>query len=53
MTDLDVYHRLIGYLRGKGLDEAQAYHQAEELMETPIVTFNVRTKDVFEEGRTR
>jgi hypothetical protein len=33
MSDhLDEYHRLIGYLRAKGLDEAQAYRQAEELM---------------------
>ena len=33
MTDLDDYHRLVGYLRAKGLDDAQAYHRAEEAME--------------------
>jgi hypothetical protein len=38
--DLDEYHRLIGYLRAKGMPEAQAYHRAEELMEAQM-TFNV------------
>jgi len=35
MTDLDDYHRLVGYLRAKGLNEAQAHHRAEEAMEGP------------------
>ena len=41
MTDLGEYHRLVGYLRAKGLDEAQAYHRADELMEAAMTTFNV------------
>ena len=35
MTDLDEYHRLVGYLRGKGLNEQQAHYRAEEAMMTP------------------
>ena len=35
MTDLDDYHRLVGYLRGKGLNDAQAHYRAEEAMMTP------------------
>jgi hypothetical protein len=32
MTDLDDYHRLVGYFRAKGLNEAQAHYRAEEGM---------------------
>ena len=39
--DLAEYHRLVGYLRAKGLDEVQAYHRADELMEVSMTTFNV------------
>jgi soluble cytochrome b562 len=41
MTDLDDYHRLVGYLRAKGLDDAQAHHRADEAMEDPMTTFNI------------
>ena len=36
MTDLDEYHRLVGYLRGTGLDEALANATAEETLEKNI-----------------
>ena len=41
MTTLDDYYRLVGYLRAKGIDEAQAYHQAEVTMEVAMTTFNI------------
>lgn len=33
--DLTDYYSTVGYLRAKGLDEAQAYTKAEEVMEAP------------------
>jgi len=41
MTDLTDYYREVGYLRAKGLNEAQAYHRADEVMEAAMTTFNV------------
>jgi len=42
MTDLDNYYRLVGYLRGEGLSETQAYSRAEEVIEEiPMSTFNI------------
>ena len=38
MKDLTDYYLTVGYFRGQGLPESQAYHRAEEVMET---TFNV------------
>ena len=46
--DLAGYYQKVGYLRAEGLDEAQAYHRADELMEAiaeegerqPISTHN-------------
>jgi hypothetical protein len=39
--DLTDYYSKVGYLRAKGLDEVQAYHRADEVMEAPMTTFNV------------
>jgi hypothetical protein len=36
--DLSDYYQKVGFYRANGLNEAQAYHRAEEVMET---TFNV------------
>ena len=39
--DLTDYYQRVGFLRGNALDETQAHHRAEELMEAPMTTFNV------------
>ena len=36
MTDLSAYYSTVGYFRGQGLPESQAYHRADEAMEGPM-----------------
>lgn len=36
MTDLSAYYSTVGYFRGQGLPESQAYHRADEAMEAPM-----------------
>jgi hypothetical protein len=35
MSGLDEFNRLVGYYRGRGLSESEAYGKAEESMEEP------------------
>ena len=39
--ELADYYQKVGFYRANGLNEAQAYHRADEAMEVPMITLNV------------
>lgn len=47
MRDLTDYYSTVGYLRAKGLDETQAYHRADEVMERPMEPNEYDMEDIL------